>query len=297
MSAPRVGAIELGGTKTVVLVGNGSTIIERKVIPTTTPAMTMAAAVDTLAAWDTESRLFAIGIASFGPVRVNPRAEDYGRILKTPKPGWTGANILGPIRSRFNCPINIDTDVNAAALAEHQMGAGRGFGTIVYLTIGTGLGGGVLVDGQPVHGMMHPEIGHMRTRRRNGKEFQGTCPFHGDCIEGLIAGPALEARLPRHPSEMKMTDPEWGPIGRELAELLSILLMTLSPRRIIVGGGVTTKQPHLLCRARAELPELLGGYLPDIDAARLERVICLPALGDDAGPMGALLLGQRALGG
>ena len=286
--------IELGGTKCIVVRGDVGNIAERVVFATLTPEQTLRAALDQIALWHAEAPVEAIGIASFGPVRVNREAADYGTVLKTPKPGWSGAQVLAMVQERFDCPVAVDTDVNAAALAEHALGAGQGCANLVYLTIGTGLGGGVLVEGRPVHGSLHPEIGHVRLRRAEGDAFAGVCPFHGDCIEGLIAGPALIARLPVMPAELGSDAPEWTPVGHDLAELLAQLLLTLSPQRIIIGGGVANRQPHLLARARKILPDLLAGYLDPSDAAYFEELICPPALGDDAGPMGALVLAAQA---
>lgn len=297
MVAQRFAGIELGGTKCVVVLGHGERIVERMQLPTTTPQETLAGAIAVLSGWHAAAPLEAIGIASFGPIRVDPQAADYGTILATPKLGWAGADVLGAVRGVFTCPVLVDTDVNAAALAEQAHGAARGCGTVVYLTIGTGLGGGVLVDGLPVHGRMHPEIGHIRLRRLAGDMFAGTCPFHGDCIEGLIAGPALHARLPRPPGEVAPADPAWDAVGHDLAQLFASLMLTLSPQRIVVGGGVTNRQPHLLARARALLPGLLADYLGPLDAQTLEALVCPPALGDDAGPTGALVLAARALEG
>jgi fructokinase len=295
--APRLGGIELGGTKCVVVLGEGPQIAERVQLPTTSPGETLGKAIEVLRGWDAAAPLAAIGIASFGPIRVNVQAADYGAILATPKPGWTGAQVLGSIRAAFACPIAVDTDVNGAALAEQALGAARGCGTMVYLTIGTGIGGGVLVEGRPVHGRMHPEIGHLRLRRSPGDTFSGACPFHGDCIEGLIAGPALAARLPCPPGELDPRHPAWEPVGHDLAELLASLMLTLSPQRIVVGGGVTRRQPHLLARARTILPGLLADYLGPLDPIELEKLVCPPMLGDDAGPVGALLLAAGALRG
>ncbi len=290
----RVAGIELGVTKCIAVLGAGERIVDRVQLPTTSPGETLGAVVPLLREWHAAAPLDAIGIASFGPIRVDPAAADYGMILDTPKPGWAGAGVLAAVRAAFSCPVEVDTDVNAAALAEQAHGAARGCGTVVYLTIGTGLGGGVLVDGQPVHGRMHPEVGHIRLRRLPGDAFAGTCPFHGDCIEGLIAGPALHARLPVPPGELDPADPAWDAVGHDLAQLLASLMLTLSPQRIVIGGGVTNRQPHLLDRARAILPGLLAGYLGPLDAGMLEALVCLPELGDDAGPTGALVLAARA---
>lgn len=292
---PRLGGIELGGTKCVVVLGAGTRLVERVQLPTTTPAETLGQALAVLRGWDGAAPLQAIGLASFGPIRVDPGAADHGTILATPKPGWAGTNLPGILRTAFACPLGLDTDVNAAALAEQALGAARGCGTVVYLTIGTGLGGGVLVDGHAVHGRLHPEIGHMRLRRLAGDQFAGTCRFHGDCVEGLIAGPALHARLPLPPGALAPQDPAWHAVGHDLAQLLANLMLTLSPQRIVVGGGVTRRQPHLLARARSLLPGLLADYLGPLDQPALEALICPPALGDDAGPTGALVLAARSL--
>lgn len=294
-SPPRLAGIELGGTKTIVTLGDGTRILESHALPTATPDETLEAALAHLAAWQAASPLAAIGIASFGPIRVTPDAADYGTILRTPKPGWSNTGVLERVHARFACPIGVDTDVNAAALAEHAFGAGQGCSSLVYITIGTGLGAGIVVDGRPVHGLLHPELGHIRTRRAPGATFAGTCPFHGDCIEGLISGPALEARLPAHPGKLDPASPAWDEVVHDLAELLSTLVLSLSPQRIIIGGGVATRQPHLVERARTRLPAILAGYLPDLDHAAIERMICLPALGANAGPVGSLLLAHKAL--
>ena len=290
----RLAGIELGGTKCIAVLGEGQTIVDRVSFPTLAPEETLKPALDCIARWHVEAPVAAIGIASFGPVRVNREAADYGTILKTPKPGWSGARVLAMVEERFGCPIGLDTDVNAAALAEHAHGAGQGCSSLVYLTIGTGLGGGVLLDGRPVHGNLHPEIGHLRLRRAEGDDFAGVCPFHGDCIEGLIAGPALKARLPVAPADLDPSAEEWAPVGRDLAELLAQLMLTLSPERIIIGGGVANRQPHLLARARSHLPDLLAGYLDLPSEKGLEQLVCPPLLGDDAGPIGALVLAAQA---
>jgi fructokinase len=287
----------MGGTKTIVVLGEGTRIVESHLFATTTPGETLSHVLGQLRSWNEASPLEAIGVGSFGPIRVAPEAPDFGTILATPKPTWGNTSVLAPLREHFSCPIGIDTDVSAAALAEHAFGAARDCANMVYITLGTGLGAGVLIDGRPVHGLLHPEIGHIRIRRESGDGFAGTCPFHGDCVEGLISGTALEARLPAHPGSLEPTDPAWDAVGRDLAELLAMLILTLSPQRIVIGGGVTTRQPHLLDRAKAHLPSVLGGYMVDIDEARIADMIRLPALGNDAGPTGALVLAARALVG
>lgn len=291
----KLAGIELGGTKTVVVLGQAGRIHDRVEFPTEDPEETLARAVGVIEGWRDDKPIDAVGVASFGPVRVSREAWDHGLMLDTPKPGWSGVDVLGPIAAALSCPIGIDTDVNAAALAEYRYGAGRGCTSLVYLTIGTGLGGGVLIEGAPVHGRLHPELGHVRLRRLAGDAFEGACAFHGDCAEGLLSGPALAARFGTHPSRVAPDDPRWEAPAQDLAELLAMLVLTLSPGRIIVGGGVANKQPHLLPAAIARVPAILGGYLRDCTRDVLSGMIVPPDLGDDAGPMGALLVSARAL--
>ncbi len=286
--------IELGGTKTIVVRGTPGAITERMEFPTASPGATLTRAADIIAAWHADREIAALGIASFGPVRVDARASDYGEILTTPKAGWSGASVRGLLRERLGLPTAIDTDVNAAALAEYALGAAQGCATMVYVTIGTGIGGGVLIDGKPVHGILHPEIGHLRLRRAPGDRFAGHCPFHGDCLEGLISGPALAARFARHPAEVPSDDPAWRPVVADLAELLVSLILSYSPQRIVIGGGVAQKQAHLRAAATAAIPRILAVYLTDVTADRLRELVVAPRLGDDAGPTGALLLARRA---
>lgn len=290
----RVAGIEMGGTHTVVVLGEPGRIDDRVEFDTTDPADTLGRALAVIEDWRAKTPVDAVGIASFGPVRVARGAADYGTILDTPKPGWRGAEVIAAF-APLDCPLGLDTDVNAAALAEHRFGAAQGCANTVYLTIGTGLGGGVLVAGQPAHGLLHPEIGHMRLRRAAGDRYKGHCAFHGDCLEGLLAGPALAARFGTHPSRVDPENPMWEPVAHDLAELLTTLILAISPERIVVGGGVTGHQPHLLPMARARVPALLGGYLRDCTPQALEAMIVPPQLGDDAGPVGALILAADAL--
>lgn len=291
----QLAGIELGGTKTILVRGVPGRIAERIEIPTTLPDETLGQAAGILMDWHRQCPIEALGIASFGPVRLDPAAADFGTILHTPKPGWQGAHLISALRREMECRVSLDTDVNAAALAEHRLGAALGCSNMVYVTIGTGIGGGILVEGRPVHGALHPEVGHVRLRRGSGDDFPGVCPFHSDCAEGLLSGPALAARFRRHPSEVSRDDAAWEPVSRDLAELLALLMLTLSPERIVVGGGVTGKQPHLLPRAIAHVPAILAGYLADCDTVSLGTRIVPAALGDDAGPNGALVLAAEIL--
>lgn len=290
----RWGGIELGGTKTIVVLAEGDTIVERIAIATEAPDTTIAAAGDWLAQWHGQEPLDGIGIASFGPVRLDPAAADYGCIVETPKPGWSGASVLPAIAARFDCPIAIDTDVNAAALAEFRWGAGRGCDVLTYVTIGTGVGGGTLVHGRSIQGRLHPEVGHLVPRRAAGDDFAGACRFHGDCIEGLVSGPALAARFGEAPAHVSADDPRWGHVAHDLAQFFSMLVMAYAPRRIIVGGGVGLGLPWLLPMAIDRLQGILGAYYPDLGAAELRRSLVHAMLDKDAGPLGAIALAQGA---
>lgn len=294
-SSSRVAGFELGGTKSIVVIGRPGAIEKRAVVPTTSPDATLTALNRQLRAWHAEQPVDAIGIASFGPLRLDPAAPDVGTMLPTPKPGWSGAPVAKALLDGFDLPWRIDTDVSGAGLAEYRWGAGAGCSSLVYLTIGTGLGGGLIVDGRPVHGAMHPEIGHIRTRRVSGDSFEGVCPFHGDCIEGLVAGPALRARFGADPAAIAPDHPVWEQVAADLAELLATLLLTAAPERILIGGGVTSGRPFLLPLVHAKAAERLAGYLPYFDAHAAERMIVAPQLGHDAGPLGALALALAAL--
>lgn len=288
----RLAGLELGGTKCIAVLSDGPTIIERLQIPTSEPDKTLDAALGVLCEWDTAAPLAAVGVASFGPVRLDRTAADFGHILTTPKQGWRGVDLLGPLRQRLACPVAFDTDVNAAALAEYHWGAGRGSLSLVYLTIGTGVGGGIVIDGQPIHGMLHPELGHLMFRRAEGDRFPGICPFHGDCIEGLISGPALFARFSGDIHAAPGDDPRRDHLAADLAQLFAALILGLSPNKILVGGGVGLGVPGLLDTAIAKVPAILGGYLPQMDADALQGMIAQPQLGTDAGPLGAIALAQ-----
>ena len=296
MSAPRVAGVELGGTKIIAVVAEGRTILAREQWPTGDDPGTILRIV---AAWleqaQAEHGFGALGIASFGPLCLDRADARYGRILTTPKPGWSGTDLVGLIGGGLDCPVGLDTDVAGAALAEGDWGASIGCAVHVYLTIGTGIGGGVVVDGRPVHGALHPEIGHVRVRRAPGDSFAGICPFHGDCLEGLASGPAIAARAARPASDLAEDDPLWDFVASEIAELMHMLILTLAPQRIVIGGGVGHGQAHLLPRISAATAARLGNYLPDCSAADLAKVIVGASLGEDAGVIGAIALAQRAL--
>lgn len=286
-----VAAVELGGTKVLVTTGRGPadhTAIVR--LATGAPATTLPAVVRALEAAEAATGpLAAIGVASFGPLQLDPASPDYGRLLATPKPGWTGADLIGALRARFDVPIALETDVNAAALGEGRWGPARGADTYAYVTVGTGVGVGVVVAGRPLHGAGHPEGGHMRLRPRPGDAFPGVCPWHGRCVEGMISGPALQARLGRPGADAAADDPVWAAAGEDLAQLCAALVLLLAPQCIVVGGGVGAR-PELLAAARRALPAELNGYLARVDGPEAIARLLVPAALPQAGLMGALHL-------
>jgi fructokinase len=290
------GCVEAGGTKFACAIGNDrGEILAQERFPTTDPVSTLAAAQAFLRQ---QSRalgtLAAIGVASFGPVELDRTSARYGFIGKTPKAGWSGTDMAGTLGREFSCPVGFDTDVNAAALAEHRWGAARDVKTLVYVTIGTGIGGGVLIDGTPLHGLMHPEIGHIYPRRHpSDLDFAGVCPFHGDCLEGVAAGPAIVARTGVMLSQLEASHPQWEIEADYLGQMCAHLVVTVSPQRIVMGGGVS--QARLLPLIRARLRHWLGGYIDRreiLDGA--DGYVVAPELGDRAGVLGALVLALDA---
>ena len=258
--------------------------------PTTSAVDTLTRAVEFLHA----HAVSAVGIASFGPLDLDANSPTAGFITDTPKPGWSRVDIAGAFRRALAVPIAIDTDVNAAALGECRWGAGAGRDPVVYVTVGTGIGGGVVVGGRPLHGLVHPEMGHMRIPRDSADSFTGVCPFHGDCLEGLASGPAIRARRGLPGEALSVDDPVWALEARYLALGLVNVVTVLSPQRIVVGGGVM-RQPGLLGRVRAEVQRLLAGYVraPAVVDA-IEDYVVAPALGERAGVLGALALAQES---
>jgi len=294
---PLYGGIEGGGTKFVCVVGGGPGDIRAETrYPTTTPAETLGQAIEFFRQQQiVHGQLEAIGLACFGPLDPDPTSPTYGHIQPTPKPGWTGADVVGPLVAAFGLPVGFDTDVNGAALAEERWGAAQGCDPVLYLTIGTGIGGGALVNGQLVHGMVHPEMGHMLLHRDAAKDpFPGACPFHGHCFEGMASGPALEKRWGQRAETLPPDHPAWDLEAHYIAQGLAGLICVLSPQRIILGGGVM-EQRQLFPRVRQEVQRLLNGYvhassiLDEIDA-----YIVPPGLGNRAGIAGAFVLAEMA---
>jgi len=296
---PLVGGIEAGGTKFVCTVGRGPDQIQDELrFPTTTPDETLARTVDFFRPWHERSPLAALGIGTFGPADVDSASPRFGHITSTPKPGWRNTDFVGPLRDALDVPIAFDTDVNAAALGEYRWGAAQGLDTFVYLTIGTGIGGGGMVGGTLMHGLVHPEMGHMLLPHdRDADPFEGVCPFHGDCWEGLAAGPALEARWGQPGHTLPETHEAWDLEAHYIALGLVNLICALSPERLILGGGVM-QQAHLFPRVRTRVQALLNGYVQDPALTKtIDDYIVPPQLGPQAGMLGAIALALEAVAG
>jgi len=293
------GGIEGGGTKFICAIADAHNNILREArIPTTLPQPTLAACADFFHQAQHEfGPLSALGIACFGPLDPRPTSPTYGHILATPKPGWENTDIIGFFRAALgeNLPIGFDTDVNGAVLAESRWGAGQGLSNLVYLTIGTGVGGGALVDGQLLHGYAHPEMGHiLLPKHPSDNAFNGACPFHGTCLEGLAAGPAIEARWNQAATSLAQDHPAWQLETHYLALGLMNICLILAPERIILGGGVMN-QSFLFPMIRSELTRLLGNYLRLPQIADMENYVVPSGLAGIAGLYGGLALAHQAL--
>lgn len=293
----RLGAIEAGGTKVVCLVGSDPDhIVAQTRIPTGRPADTLAQVLAFLRQEVTSGGpLAAIGITSFGPLELRRSHPRYGFIMNSPKPGWSDVDMVGPVRNELDVPVGFDTDVNGAALGEGRWGAARDLDTFVYMTVGTGIGAGAVVEGRIIHGLRHPEMGHVSVPRQPGDGFAGDCPFHADCLEGMASGTAIAARWGR-PAE-QLDGEELQAATRLQAAYLAAglrnIVYSLAPQRIVIGGSVTGL-PGLFPLVRANLSEALVRYpgLPEHDAGDF---IVPAALGPLAGPVGALVLAENEL--
>lgn len=290
----RFGALEAGGTKMVLsLLDENGTMLERCSIPTETPEITMPAMIDFFRTHPVD----ALGIGCFGPLDLNPASPTYGRITATPKLVWRNYPILREFEKALGIPVKIDTDVNGAALAEARLGAAKGLGSCLYVTIGTGIGGGLIIAGRPVHGLVHPEVGHQVMKpAENDPTPDGFCPYHKHCLEGLAAGPAIGKRWNTPAPELPPEHPAWDVETTYLAQMCHNAIMSFSPEKIILGGGVM-QQMFLFPIIRRKTVELLSGYLcHEVVERGLEDYIVPPGLGVNSGVMGAFLLAKEALG-
>lgn len=300
MKTPIYGGIEGGGTKFVCAVGGaeGESLAETR-FPTTTPEETLNRAI---AFFQEQTRLLGplsgLGIACFGPLDPDIHSPTYGHILATPKAGWAGADVVGALRSALPVPIAFDTDVNGAALGEWRWGAAQGLSTFLYFTVGTGVGGGAMVEGKLLHGLIHPEMGHIPLPHDYAQDpFPGSCPFHGDCFEGLASGPAMEKRWGQRAETLPADHPAWDLEAHYIARAMQGFICSFSPQRIILGGGVP-QQPALLPLVRAKVLRYLNNYVNS--GAILEHIdtyIVPPGLGARAGVCGAFALAQQAEAG
>ncbi len=279
-----MGGVETGGTRVRCAVGTGPDDVRAETtVPTTTPAETLRRVLEFFRA---QTEITAVGAACFGPIDLDRSSPTFGRITTTPKPGWRGADVVGALRT-LSVPVAFDTDVNGAALAEYRWGAGRGVDPFVYVTVGTGIGGGAIVGARPVHGLVHPEMGHVPITRDSADAFAGACPYHRDCLEGLASAVALSQRWGALPETLPAEHEAWRLQARYLALGVAAIAAVLSPPRIVLGGGVM-RAAGLLARVRAETVKTLAGYVRAPD-------LVPPALGERAGVLGALALAQATL--
>ena len=292
MSQPDLyGGIEAGGTKFVCAVGDETgQIVAETTFPTTTPEQTLARAI---AFFEKFRGLKAIGVGSFGPVDPRPGSPTWGYITTTPKPGWQYTDVAGALMKALGAPVAFDTDVNAAALGEKKWGAAQDVSDFIYLTIGTGIGGGGVIGGSLMHGLLHPEMGHMRIPHDWKRDpFEGACPYHGDCLEGLASGPAITQRWGVPAEQLPPNHPAWALEAHYLALAMTNLILVLSPERIILGGGVMN-QRQLFPMIREEVQRLLADYIQHpVILNEMDGYIIPPGLGGRAGVLGALALGM-----
>jgi fructokinase len=292
------GGVEGGGTKFVCAVGTGPDDIRAETrFPTTTPDETLRKAIAFFKEQENQhGKLSAIGMGSFGPIDPRSGSPTYGHIMLTPKPGWSNADMVGPLQAAFGIPIGFDLDVNAAALAEFRWGAAQGCDPALYMTIGTGIGGGVIANGKLLHGLLHPEMGHIHLIHDLSIDpFPGVCPFHKDCFEGLAAGPALEKRWGKRASNLPFEHPAWDLEAGYIAQALTAFIYTLSPQKIILGGGVM-QQIHLFEHIRKNVQVNLNSYVQSKQILEnIDEYIVPPGLSGYAGVLGALALAEQAL--
>ena len=292
MAEPLYAGVELGGTKCIcVLARSHDEVIDKQVVDTTEPEATIGAIEAIVAGWHAGEPIRSLGIASFGPIDLNRASRTWGFITTTTKQRWSGTDVAHRLQQRLGVPTAFDTDVNGAALAELRWGAGQSLTDLAYVTVGTGVGVGLIANGAPVHGYGHPELGHMRVARGPGDDWSGACSFHGACVEGLASGGAIRARLNgRSFDDVADDDPLWESVAWALAQLCHVLVVSTAPQAILMGGGVMERQPHLLARVPQLLRESLSDYLP-VPPGDYVRA---PGLGSMAGPLGAIALAMNA---
>jgi fructokinase len=286
------GAIEAGGTKFICAVGSGpGRLLSETRIETTAPDETLQQVIHFFRPAVIEGSISRIGIGCFGPVDLDRGSSTYGFITSTTKPGWRNTDIVGRLQRELDVEVAFDTDVNAAALGEFTWGAGQGFDPLLYVTIGTGIGGGLINDAKPLKGLVHTEMGHVRIPHdRDQDPFPGSCPFHQDCFEGLASGPAIGKRLGRSGDELPDDDPYWQTEARYIALALQNFIVTLSPRRVILGGGIMQRN-FLYAMIRAQVLQLLNGYVQHPDLLQhIDEYILPPKLGTQSGVLGAIAL-------
>jgi fructokinase len=284
--------VELGGTKCIAILARGpAEVLDRFVVPTTSPEETLGQIEPVLLKWKTSHRYEALGIASFGPIDVDPGSASFGHMRATTKPGWSQADVAGRLQQIAGVPVELDTDVNGAAFAEMKWGCGRGMADFAYITVGTGVGVGLIVNGQATRGFGHCELGHIRVSRLAGDDWPGSCSFHRDCVEGLASGSSLKARFGDEVDSLGPDHPVWETVVWTLAQLCHTIVMAAAPRRIAIGGGVMVQQPHLVGRIGAKLVDSLNGFISLPEDGPYLRA---PELGGDAGPLGAIALAMKA---
>lgn len=285
--------VELGGTKCICTLATGpEDIIEQESVPTGAPEVTLAALDAILGGWWDTHRFSAMGIASFGPVALDPASPKFGYILNTTKPHWPMTDVANRL-ARFPVPMAFDTDVNGAAIAEMRWGAGQGLADFAYITVGTGVGVGLIVQGQPTRGIGHSELGHLRIPRLAGDTAPSGCRFHPDCVEGLASGTGIKAALGmEHISDIAPNHPVWDRVADAIVCLCHALVCATGPQRIAIGGGVLSGQPHLLDRIEPMLRASINDYL----VVPAGPYIVAPALGDQAGPLGPIAMAAAILG-
>lgn len=290
--SPLYAGVELGGTKCICVLGTGPDDIREQVyIPTgNNPDLALSQMEAEFRNWHQKhGAIKALGIASFGPVDLNVNSPTYGYITSTPKPGWSNTNVAGRLLKVYEklgveIKLGVDTDVNAAALAEGRWGAAQGLDNFAYITVGTGVGVGLVVANRTVHGLTHPELGHIRIARMAGDTWPGSCPFHGDCVEGLVSGPAIAAR-----NNSNSTVAVWESVAHGLAQLVHVLVASTSPRRVLIGGGVMNARADLFPLIRQLLVKSINGYLlADELSGDIDQYIIPPGLAAQSGPLGAL---------